>query len=91
SGLSVEQLRQLRSNFAQLGPGGAVPNKGFGAFGLAFQPAAAGGGVGAPDIVVHSYLQLDGRVVAESTTRHQQRNRGHNAGSRRGTRAGVVR
>lgn len=94
SGLTAEQIRQLRSNFAQIGPGGSVPNKGVGAFGFAFPVTAgagAGAGIGAAEIVVHSHLHLDGRVVAESTTRHQQRQRGRHAASSRGTRAGAGR
>lgn len=87
-GLTPEQVKELRSRFAQVGPGGSVPQKGFGAFGMAFPSAAVAAPVGGGEFVVYTTVNLDGREIAVSTTRHQQRTKGRTAGSRRGTRAG---
>ncbi len=85
-GLTEQQVKELRRRMSQMGAGGSVPGKGIGAFGMAL-PAAAG--VGGGPLVVHTHIHLDGRELAVSTTRHQQKQRGRGAAQRRGVRPGI--
>lgn len=78
-GLTAAQIRALAPSIAQVGFHGAVPGR----TSLAF----AGGGAGG-DIVVHTSVILDGRDIAQSTTRHQQKASKRRASSRRGPYAG---
>jgi hypothetical protein len=63
-------------------PGGTIPAKGIGAAGYAIDP-----NTGRP-IHIHTHVNLDGRRIADNTTRHQQRRRGRNSSQRRGPYAG---
>lgn len=85
TGLSPEQIKELRQSFAQFGAGGTVPGKGFGAFGVAFpQPVAAGGG---GPVVIENRIYIDG--VEQQITRQQQIRRERTAAQRRGVRPGI--
>jgi ribosomal protein L15 len=79
-GLTDAQRKALRSRLSQLGPGGTVPIPGVG---------AAGYRIGADDrpTVVHTHINIDGKRVADNTTRHQQRHRRRNPHQRRGPNA----
>lgn len=82
AGLSPEDVKRASFALSQRGPGGTIPRNGMGAFGMAL----AGGGGG--DIVVQTKVDLDGRQVALSTTRHQQKARRRNPTQKRGPHAG---
>lgn len=86
-GLSPEQARVIRAKLSQIGVGGSVHGTGSGAFGFAL-PAGAGAGGG--DIVVHTSVNLDGKKVATSTTKHQQTARRRNPVQKRGPNAGGI-
>ena len=62
--LSPDEFRRFRAAFSQLGAGGTVPGKGTSAFGYVVKPG---------DTVIDTHVKLDGREVAMSTTRHQQK------------------
>lgn len=76
--LSPEEKRRVESVLSQLGAGNTAPGKRSASFAL------AGG-----DVVVHTQINLDGKVLAASTTRHQQRTEKHRAVPRRGSYAGL--
>lgn len=80
-GLTPEALRALRGRLSQLGPGGTVPAQGVGAFGQII-------GADSRPIIVHNHIHLDGKQIAKSTTRHQQKSRTRNPTQRRGAFAG---
>lgn len=80
-GLTTAQTKALRARLSQLGPGGTVPSKGFGAFGYAYTP-------GGQPINVTTTVNLDGKQVAKNTTKHQQRGARRNPPQRRGPHAG---
>jgi hypothetical protein len=61
TGITPAQRKQIKSLFAQRGPGGTVP----GARSQAFAAA------GAKPVVVHSHVQIDGREVGRAVTKHQ--------------------
>jgi len=77
-GLDPATRKALRARFSQVGPGGTIPSSGFGAFGV---PVLAGG-IGATTIDLR--VNLDGREIARTTTRHQQRTKRRNPDQRRG-------
>lgn len=81
-GLSADQVKALRARLSQLGPGGTVPARGVGAFGVV-QLA----GSGAPIVVEHQTV-LDGNVIERSVTRYQQKRARRNPSQRRGLHAG---
>lgn len=76
--LSGAEKKALEARLSQVGPGGTIPSRGFGVFGV---PVAAGA---AGTTVVHTSINLDGRQVAVNTTRHQQRRKIRNPDQRRG-------
>lgn len=80
-GLTADQRRRLRGRLSQLGPGGTVPGGGVGAAGFIINPDT-----GRP-IHVHTHVNLDGRRVADNTTKHQHRRRRRNPTQRRGPNA----
>lgn len=88
--LTPEQIKEIRQRHAA---SSAVPDgrrRGLPRQpGFAPPPALAGFGAAAGALVVHTHVHLDGREIAASTTRHQQKARGRRAGGRRGTRAGL--
>lgn len=81
--LSAAERAELRARLSHLGiKGGQVGDTGaVGAYGYEI------GRNGRP-IHVHTTVKLDGRKVAESTTRHQQRTRSRNSSQRRGPNVG---
>lgn len=85
-GLSEDELRELRSRLSQITSGGG--RRGLAPAGATSgtngRPGRESGGV----FVVHTHVHLDGKEIANSTTRHQQRNGRRHAGSRGGTRPG---
>lgn len=81
-GLTAAQRKALRARLSQLGPGGTLPGQGTGAFGVVI-------GDNGRAIHVHTTVNLDGKKIAQNTTRHQQRRRGRNSTQRRGPNAGV--
>jgi hypothetical protein len=88
-GLSEEELRELRSRLSQqttttLGAGRPRPRS------FSTGTAGVGGGVGGT-FVIHNHIHLDGQKIASSTTRHQQRARRRQGGSRAGVNPGGVR
>lgn len=76
-GLSPDEVRALRGRLAQVGPGGTVPGKGTGAFGMV------------PVVVNHQTI-VDGRVVESSVTKRQQNRRRRNPPQKRGPYAGAL-
>jgi hypothetical protein len=76
AGFDPALRRELAPIVSQIGLGGRVPGRRSIAFG--------GGG----DVVVHTHVSLDGREVATSVTRHQQKDSTRRTGSRRGPFAG---
>lgn len=83
-GLTPSQRAALRARLSQLGPGGTVPGTGVGAAGYVINPDT-----GKP-IVVHTHVNIDGKRVADNTTRHQQKRRRRNSSQRRGPNAGAA-
>jgi hypothetical protein len=81
-GLTPAQRAALRARLSQRGPGGTVPARGVGAAGYEINPDT-----GRP-IVLHANLYVDGKKMAENTTKHQQRRRSRNSSQRRGPVAG---
>jgi hypothetical protein len=81
-GLTPEQRRALRGRLSQLGPHGTVPGSGVGAAGFVI-------GTDGRPLVVHTHVNIDGKRVADNTTRHQQRHRRRNPSQRRGPNAGI--
>ncbi len=82
-GLTADQRRRLRARLSQLGPDGTIPGTGTGAAGYIINPDT-----GRP-IIVHTHVNIDGKRVADNTTRHQQRHRRRNPRQRRGPHAGA--
>jgi hypothetical protein len=80
-GLTDAQRRALRARLSQLGPGGTIPGSGVGAAGFII-------GTDGRPLVVHTHINIDGKRVADNTTRHQQRHRRRNPHQRRGPNAG---
>jgi hypothetical protein len=80
-GLTPAQRRALRARLSQLGPGGTIPGSGIGAAGFII-------GTDGRPLVVHTHINIDGKRVADNTTRHQQRHRRRNPRQRRGPNAG---
>jgi hypothetical protein len=80
-GLTPAQRRALRARLSQLGPGGTIPGSGIGAAGFII-------GTDGRPLVVHTHINIDGKRVADNTTRHQQRHRRRNPRQRRGHNAG---
>lgn len=79
-GLSRDQAMALRGRLSQIGATGQISTPGqIGALGFAIP------GGGAP-IVVNSTIELDGQVVARSTTKHQSKTRARSSGQRGETR-----
>jgi hypothetical protein len=81
-GLTPAQRAALRARLSQLGPGGTVPARGVGAAGYEINPDT-----GRP-IHIHTHVNIDGKRVADNTTKHQQRRRSRNSSQRRGPVAG---
>ncbi len=79
--LTPAQRKALRQRLAQLGPGGTVGSDRVGAYGYQI------GDNGRP-IHVHSPVYIDGKKVADNTTKHQRRRRRRNSSQRRGPAAG---
>jgi hypothetical protein len=80
-GLTPAQRRALRARLSQLGPGGTVPGSGIGAAGFII-------GTDGRPLIVHTHVNIDGKRVADNTTRHQQKHRRRNSHQRRGPNAG---
>jgi hypothetical protein len=80
-GLTPDQRRALRARLSQLGPGGTVPGSGIGAAGFII-------GTDGRPLIVHTHINIDGKRVADNTTRHQQKRRRRNSHQRRGPNAG---
>jgi hypothetical protein len=80
-GLTPAQREALRARESQRGPGGTVPAQGVGAAGYEI------GSDGRP-LIVHTHVNIDGKRVADNTTKHQQRRRSRNSSQRRGPNAG---
>jgi hypothetical protein len=80
-GLTPAQRRALRARLSQLGPGGTIPGTGVGAAGFII-------GTDGRPLVVHTHINIDGKRVADNTTRHQHRHRRRNPSQRRGPNAG---
>lgn len=74
--LTRDQKLLLEQRVAQVGAGGTVPGRSSAAF-------SSG-----RDIVVHTTVNLDGQKVAKNTTRHQRKQAGRRADTRRGPWAG---
>jgi dihydroorotate dehydrogenase len=77
-GLDAETTRILRQRLAQIGAGGTVPGS----------RSAAFAGAGANNVVVQTTVNLDGKKVAQNTTKHQRRATQRRSESRRGPYAG---
>jgi hypothetical protein len=80
-GLSPAARKALEARLSQIGPHGTVPGEGTGAYGFTI------GRDGRP-IHVHTHISIDGKKVADNTTKHQQRRRRRNSSQRRGPVAG---
>lgn len=80
--LSAADRAELRARLSQLGPGGRVPRSGVGAYGYEIGPHTS------RPIHVHTTVELDGKKVASSTTKHQERRERRNSSQRRGPHAG---
>jgi hypothetical protein len=76
-GLDPATQKALRARLAQLGPGGTIPSRGVGAFGTSIN-------LQQPDVIARFEINLDGRKVESSVTRHQQRRRRRNPQQQRG-------
>jgi hypothetical protein len=81
-GLTPTQRAALRARLSQRGPGGTVPAQGVGAGGYIINPDTE------RPIHFHTSLYVDGKKMAENTTRHQQRRRSRTSSQRRGPNAG---
>jgi hypothetical protein len=73
-GLSADQRRALRERITQIGSGGTVPGS----------QSAAFSGAGTVNVVLHNNIDLDGRAVSRSVTKHQQKDAKTKTKSRRG-------
>lgn len=78
--LSAADRAELRARLSQLGPGGRVPRSGVGAYGYEIGPHTSR--------PIHVQVNLDGKKVASSTTKHQERRERRNSSQRRGPNAG---
>ena len=81
-GLTAAQAKALRGRLSQIGPTGAVPRQGVGAFG--FQIGSSG------TIVIHTHVQLDKHEVGKALTNYQIKRNRRNSSQSRGPFAGGV-
>lgn len=79
-GLSGPLAKKLKAQLSQLGPGGTIPTRGVGAFGVI---VGTGG-----DTVIHTHVHVGEREIGTAVTRFQQKRKMRNPPQRRGAHAG---